>query len=187
MSYANTPADAPFVLQTSPAACTYNNVYCTGYDPVGYTFWAWFGVAGAVVMANLGSAYGTARSGMGIGPMAVTRPTLVYKALIPVVMAGILGIYGLIVAVIMITRIKLSAEFGDYQAFKILAGGLCCGFSCLVSGYAIGMVGEHGVRSFAINEEFYVGLILILIFGEALGLFGLIIAILMSQIGTQAS
>ena len=62
----------------------------------------------------------------------------------------------------------------------MLAGGLCCGFSCLVSGYAIGLVGEHGVRAFAINEDFYVGLILILIFGEALGLFGLIIAIIMS-------
>merc|ERR1712166_606229 len=155
---------------------TYNNIYCTNYDPVGYTFFAWLGVACAVVFANFGSAYGTARSGMGIGPMAVTRPGLVYKALIPVVMAGILGIYGLIVAVIMITRIKLNGDFGDYQAFKMLAGGLCCGFSCLVSGYAIGLVGEHGVRSFAINEEFYVGLII-----------AILMSILMSQVGTQSS
>lgn len=165
------------------ANCDDINIFCSGYDPVAYTFFAWLGVAMAMVLANIGSAYGTARSAMGIGPMAVTRPHLVYKALIPVVMAGILGIYGLIVAVIMITKIKLSGDFGNFQGFKLLAGGMCCGFSCLASGYAIGIVGEHGVRTFAINEDFYVGLILILIFGEALGLFGLIVAILMSQIG----
>ena len=160
---------------------------CTAYDPIAYTFFGWMGVAAAVILANWGSAFGTAKSGLGIGPMAVTRPALVYKALIPVVMAGILGIYGLIVAVIFITKIKLSYQFGNFQGFKMLAGGLCCGFSCLASGYAIGIVGEHGVRSYAMNEDFYVGLILILIFGEAIGLFGLIIAILMAQVGDQYS
>jgi V-type H+-transporting ATPase 16kDa proteolipid subunit len=169
---------APYV------GCTNNDaIFCTGYDPVAYSFFGWMGVAAAVVLANAGSAYGTAKSGIGIGPMAVTRPNLVYKALIPVVMAGILGIYGLIVAVIMVTKIKLSYQFGNYQGFKLLAAGLCCGFSCLASGYAIGLVGEQGVRTYAINEDFYVGLILILIFGEAIGLFGLIVAIIMAQIG----
>jgi V-type H+-transporting ATPase 16kDa proteolipid subunit len=179
---ATTLIPEPFVLCDAATS-----VLCTGYDPVSYSFFGWMGVAAAVVLANFGSAYGTAKSGIGIGPMAVTRPTLVYKALIPVVMAGILGIYGLIVAVIMITRIKMSGEFGHYQGYKLLAGGLCCGFSCLASGYAIGIVGEVGVRSYAINEDFYVGLILILIFGEAIGLFGLIVAILMAQIGEQSS
>ena len=62
-----------------------------------------------------------------------------------------------------------------------MASGLCCGLSALASGYAIGVVGEHSVRTNAINEEFYVGMILILIFAEAIGLFGLIIAIILSQ------
>jgi V-type H+-transporting ATPase proteolipid subunit len=43
------------------------------------------------------------------------------------------------------------------------------------------VVGEHSVRANAINEDFYVGMILILIFAEAIGLFGLIIAIILSQ------
>ena len=164
-----------------------NNVFCTNSDPMAYTFFGWTGIACALVFANFGSAYGTARSGIGIGPMSVTRPNLVYKSLIPVVMAGILGIYGLIVSVILIGKVKFSNTFGAYQGFKIMASGLCCGLSSLASGFAIGVVGEHGVRAYAMNEDFYVGLILILIFAEAIGLFGLIIAIILSNVGTATS
>lgn len=39
--------------------------------------------------------------GTGIASMAVMRPDLVMKAIIPVVMAGIVAIYGLVVSVIM--------------------------------------------------------------------------------------
>jgi V-type H+-transporting ATPase proteolipid subunit len=54
----------------------------------------------------MGSAYGTARAGVGIAAIGITRADLVYKSLIPVVMAGILGIYGLIIAVIIQGRGK---------------------------------------------------------------------------------
>ncbi len=49
---------------------------------------------------DIGAAYGTAKSGVGIASMGVMHPGLVMKNIIPVVMAGVLGIYGLIVAVI---------------------------------------------------------------------------------------
>ncbi len=48
----------------------------------------------------MGSAYGTAKSGVGITSMGVLRPDLIIKSVVPVVMAGILGIYGLIIGVI---------------------------------------------------------------------------------------
>ena len=53
-----------------------------------------------LLLPDLGSAYGTAKSGVGISSMGVMNPGLVMRNVIPVVMAGILGIYGLIVAVI---------------------------------------------------------------------------------------
>ena len=58
------------------------------------------GLAAALVFANLGAAYGTAKSGIGICVVSVLRSDLMFKSLIPGIMAGILGIYGLIVAVI---------------------------------------------------------------------------------------
>ena len=50
--------------------------------------------------SDIGAAYGTAKSGVGIASMGVMNPGLVMRNIIPVVMAGVLGIYGLIVAVI---------------------------------------------------------------------------------------
>ena len=53
--------------------------------------------------SGFGAAYGTAKSGVGIASMGVMRPELVMKSIVPVVMAGVLGIYGLIIAVIIST------------------------------------------------------------------------------------
>ena len=48
-------------------------------DQVQWTFFGWMGVAIAVMLSNIGAAYGTAKAGVGIGSMAVTKPALVYK------------------------------------------------------------------------------------------------------------
>ena len=48
----------------------------------------------------MGAAYGSAKAGVGICSMGVLKPELIMKSVVPVVMAGILGIYGMIVAVI---------------------------------------------------------------------------------------
>ncbi|CAG5074917.1 Similar to Vha16-1: V-type proton ATPase 16 kDa proteolipid subunit (Drosophila melanogaster) [Cotesia congregata] len=50
--------------------------------------------------STLGAAYGTAKAGTGIAAMSVMRPELIMKSIIPVVMAGIIAIYGLVVAVL---------------------------------------------------------------------------------------
>ena len=39
-------------------------------------------------LSALGAAYGTAKSGVGISAMAVMKPDLIMKSIIPVVMAG---------------------------------------------------------------------------------------------------
>ena len=64
-------------------------------------FFGYMGIAAALVCANIGAAYGTAISGVGICQMGIMKPELIIKSVIPVIMAGILGIYGLIVSVIM--------------------------------------------------------------------------------------
>ena len=67
------------------------------------------------------------------------------------------------------------------KGYKHLASGLTCGLSSLAAGFAIGIVGDAGVRANAQQEQIFVGMILILIFGEALGLYGMIVAIILSQ------
>jgi V-type H+-transporting ATPase proteolipid subunit len=54
-------------------------------------------------------------------------------------------------------------------------------FSGLAAGMAIGIVGDAGVRAVGQQDKLFVGMILILIFAEALGLYGLIVALILSQ------
>jgi V-type H+-transporting ATPase proteolipid subunit len=69
-------------------------------------FFGYMGVASALIFANAGAAYGTARAGNGLAGMAITNPGAVIRNIIPIIMAGILGIYGLIVAVILLGASK---------------------------------------------------------------------------------
>lgn len=62
----------------------------------------------------LGAAYGTAKSGCGISAMAVMRPEFIMKSVIPVVMAGIIAIYGLVVAVLIANNIA-TENYGLYK------------------------------------------------------------------------
>lgn len=179
--------------------------------PVSAPFFGFMGVAASLVFANLGAAYGTAKSGVGISSMGVMRPELAMRNIIPVVMAGVLGIYGLIVAVILankidepvkpnvaelktaydtvgggkITNVFVSgAQYSAFAGFAHLSAGLCCGLSGLAAGMAIGVVGDAGVRAVGQQDKLFVIMILILIFAEALGLYGLIVALIMSQKGS---
>lgn len=64
----------------------------------------------------LGAAYGTAKSGTGIAAMSVMRPELIMKSIIPVVMAGIIAIYGLVVAVLIAGQLNDSKS--GYSLYK---------------------------------------------------------------------
>jgi len=143
-------------------------------------FFGFMGVSSALVFANLGAAYGTAKSGVGISSMGVMNHEAVMKNIIPVVMAGVLGIYGLIIAVILVQNVK-STTYTSYSGYAHLAAGLSCGLSGLGAGLAIGIVGDAGVRANGIQPRLFVPLVLILIFAEALGLYGLIVGIILSQ------
>ena len=135
------------------------------------------GVASALVFANLGAAYGTAKAGVGIASLGVIDSSKIFKSLIPIIMAGILGIYGVIVAVLLIPDAKAATDKPG-AGYRTLGAGLSCGLSSLASGLAIGVAGDAGVRAFAQSDGIFVGMILILIFAEAIGLYGLIVAIL---------
>ena len=92
-------------------------------------------------------------------------------------MAGILGIYGIIVAVVISNSIKDKHSPAD--GYKFFGAGLTCGLSSLAAGLAIGVAGDAGVRAYAQTDGIFVGMILIMIFAEAIGLYGLIIAIIL--------
>jgi len=141
-------------------------------------FFGVMGATSAMVFSAMGAAYGTAKSGTGIAAMAVMRPEAIMKSIIPVVMAGIVAIYGVVVAVLIAGQLEPAGDkYTLYKGFVHLGAGLSVGLSGLAAGYAIGVVGDAGVRGTAQQPRLFVGMILILIFAEVLGLYGLIVAI----------
>jgi V-type H+-transporting ATPase 16kDa proteolipid subunit len=108
-------------------------------------------------------------------------------------MAGIIGIYGLVVSVLISDGLK--QELPLYTGFIQLGAGLSVGLAGLAAGwafltstilvvsipnaklidlnrFAIGIVGDAGVRGTAQQPRLFVGMILILIFAEVLGMPG---------------
>ena len=148
--------------------------YCPVYAP----FFGVMGCVAAVAFTCFGAAYGTAKSGVGISAMGVMRPELIMKCVIPVVMAGIVGIYGLVVAALLSGG--LQREMSLFAGFIQLGAGLSVGLAGLAAGFAIGVVGDAGVRGTAQQPRLFVGMILILIFAEVLGLYGMIVALILN-------
>lgn len=72
-----------------------------------------------------------------------------------------------------------SKDYTVVSGFSQFAGGLVCGLCGLSAGYAIGIVGDVGVRALSLQPRFFVGMILILIFAEVLGLYGMIVALIL--------
>merc|ERR1712070_39734 len=96
-------------------------------------------------------------------------------------MAGVLGIYGLITSVIINGKIDDPPTYSSYLGYAHLAAGLTVGLSSFAAGMAIGVVGDAGVRANAQQPRLFVGMILILIFAEALGLYGLIVGLVVAS------
>jgi V-type H+-transporting ATPase proteolipid subunit len=155
---------------------------CTEKYPQSAGFFGAMGCASALIFANLGSAYGTAKSSIGLAHLGIVAHERIMRGIVPVVMAGILGIYGLIVAVIINNNIPTGDnKYALFSGYLHFGAGLAAGLSALAAGLAIGIVGDTSVRAYAKQDKIFVAMILMLIFAEALGLYGLIIALLMSS------
>ena len=172
---------------------------------------------------------GTWKAGISIVHTGIRHPSSVMKNVIPIVMAGVIGIYGLIVGVILGQAIgtpdSASREnsYSVYSGVAHLCAGLCCGFSGLAAGLCIGIVGDYGIRAVGYRasqitlfpsekesagystipsdggggadegggggdisgsddqNKLFVGMLIMLIFSEALALYGMIIALIVSQ------
>jgi len=146
------------------------------------------GAALSIGLCAIGSAYGTSKSGLGLTPVskegenqelmnAAETPqhkVPIMKQFISIIISGVIAIYGLIIAVIINAKRNPSYETG-YSCF---GAGLSMGLCGLASGIALGTFGERAVRRASRDPSFYVPMVLVLIFIEAIGLYGLIVALL---------
>ncbi|CAK7269579.1 v-type proton ATPase 16 kDa proteolipid subunit 2 [Sporothrix epigloea] len=146
-------------------------------------FFGMAGIASAMILGSMGAAYGTAKSGIGIAGVGTFRPDLIMKCLIPVVMSGIIAVYALVISVLIAQDLappSSSNHYSLFNGFMHLACGISVGATGLAAGYCIGVVGDKGVRAYLEQSRIFVGMVLILIFGEVLGLYGLIVGLILN-------
>lgn len=98
-------------------------------------------------------------------------------------MSGIIAVYALVIAVLISGELRPPPEkyYSLFSGFMHMAAGLSVGMTGMAAGYAIGIVGDMGVRSYMQQSRIFVGMVLILIFGEVLGLYGLIVGLILQS------
>lgn len=143
----------------------------------------------AVIGAALSAGFAGAGSSLGIGAagtkgaaVLAEQPNLFGKILVMVALPGSQGVYGLLIAVLSISKAGLFGDTGTILTVaagqKILFAGFLMGVAGLFSGWAQGKIVASGISAVARDESISGKAIVLSVIVETYAIFGLLVALL---------
>ncbi|KAH7821028.1 putative V-type proton ATPase subunit c''2 [Monocercomonoides exilis] len=147
--------------------------------------WAALGACFAIGFSVLGAGWGIFMTGASLVGNAVRHPRITSKNLISVLFCEALAIYGIILAIIVQNKYAVSPyplQAEDYKAaYAQFFAGLIIGCSNVGAGYCVGKLGAAIANADAADGSLFMKCFVMEIFGEAIGLMGVIVSVIMSS------
>jgi V-type H+-transporting ATPase proteolipid subunit len=155
--------------------------------------WANWGIAIGLGFSVVGGAWGIWLTGSSLVGAAVKAPRIRSKNLVSVIFCEATAIYGVILAIILLSKISAPKDKGFvyvstwnwatfyYAGYAVFFSGCSVGFTNIASGIAVGIAGSSCALADAQDDSLFVKCLIVEIFASALGIFGIIVGIIQSN------